>query len=251
MVSLTLQDVRAWAHGLVLEMTEHGVSAPATWPDLTEAYFGRFDKGKPRKPTRLQRLIEAWSADQSWRGLLRACQRQSQLWLELETALKHDGGLAEEPLLRLALICHQVGCWTPWREEYAEKWADLPTPCRRNGLELLGLLVEPCHQERADFLCSLDPEPDLYPALVRAALVGRTLRPEQKAQLCARLLNALEVSPLPPEASDLVLFRYLGRGPELSASVARIAQRDPRLAEVRYGPRPGRLWLEELLSELR
>ena len=57
-VSLGLQDVRSYAHGLVQSLAE----APAEqWSEITEQYFLTYDKAKPRRPTHLQRLYLEWS----------------------------------------------------------------------------------------------------------------------------------------------------------------------------------------------
>lgn len=252
MLSLTLQDVRAWAHGLVLELTESGLAEQARWPQMADSYFASFDKGKPRKPTRLQRLIQSWSADQTWRGLLEACHRQSGLWSDLERALEYQGGLPEEPLLQLALDCHRQGDWSPWRQSYGEGWTDLPVQTQTRSLELLALILEPCHQERAGFLATLAQRGHASPSLVRAALAGGTqLSAEQKQRFRDSLLACLESAKSPPEARDLVLFKALGWSPELLPRLQALSHRNPRLAQVTYGPRPGRNWLEEFLNELR
>ncbi|MCA9780490.1 MAG: hypothetical protein KC800_27390, partial [Candidatus Eremiobacteraeota bacterium] len=113
-VSLGLQDVRSYAHGLVGNLLR---AKEEHWQTLAEQYFLTYDKGKPRRPTHLQRLYLDWSNDLSWPGLLRASRHHPFLWPEIELALERlEDESLDRTLLSLAVRCR--ASVEPWEESF-------------------------------------------------------------------------------------------------------------------------------------
>lgn len=246
-VSLGLQDVRSYAHGLVQSLAE----APAEqWSEITEQYFLTYDKAKPRRPTHLQRLYLEWSHDLSWPGLLRACRHHPFLWPEIELALERlEEECLDRTLLTLALRCRTA----------VQPWVD----CFENGdraalLQLLPLLPADDFRQRLPWLAAAATRWDATQAwgweLVRACHLDFA----EARELCdldfdRRALERVAFHHLPGEAFDPVFvsaFRSFATTPE---TVERLLVAIPSADRIRYavfGPRPGRLWLDVQKAEM-
>lgn len=246
-LSLTLQDVRSWAHGLTLELVEMGAQEEVVWKQRLQHYLGRYDKGKPRKPTRLQRLLLEWSRDRSWRGLLLASDHQPHLWDELETALSWPDDSYDASQLQLASRCQQHHSWLPWRVQFEarEVSADL--------LELLAYLPHPCLLERAAYLAELAKECCRLSKIPQwAEHLGPACRPwelPEHARLLSpigeAMLRVLGQSELPLEPTLIGLLPKLGCERD---AIASLVERDESLGKISYGPRPGTSWLKSVLA---
>lgn len=128
---LTTQDVRGSAHALALELLAH--KAALEWPNLTQAYYARYDRGKPRRPNRLQRLYLEWSHDFGPLGLLRAVQshpRLRDITLKALPYLEEDH--PDRQLLQLFFYIEQTGHTAAWLQAFTTQ------PVLRTGL--LGIL---------------------------------------------------------------------------------------------------------------
>jgi hypothetical protein len=249
-VSLSLQDVRSWAHGMVLELWE---LEDERWDAAAEMYSGRFDKGKPRRPNALQRLYLEWSSDYSWAGLLDACRCHSHLWGELGRALTRlDPEYPDRQILEIALQCRED--FAAWDRAFLQ---GVPGPARL--FRLLGRLGEidrpSCLlrlRRAAQALESAEELPSwTYQLLCASACpmsVAHSLPScEDLETLAQRFLATFQGF---HEPSFLCGFRgYIGRTATLKCLFANIKAGDP-LRRVCYGPRPGTEWLEVLRAEL-
>ena len=246
--SLGLQDVRSWAHGLVVELW---LAEPQEWMTLFEDYRRRFDKGKPRRPNALQRLYLEWSPDYSWPGLLDACRVHGFLWERLDEALArlHDDH-PERPLLSLASQCRTN--MTAWDDAWRQGVTDPSV--------LLQLLFKVSrHDERLPRLSAiaasvrLDEELPSWAYFVIAACCcsfdeARTTRPSVCLEDLAR--SVLDAFDGMHQAEFLCGFRaFLSREDTLQKLMAGLSPADP-LQRVTYGARPGIRWIESLREEL-
>jgi hypothetical protein len=250
-LSLTTQDVRGSAHGLTRELL---LEPDATlWPELADNYYRRYDRGKSRRPSRLQRLYLQWSFDQGPLGLLEACRSHPHLWSELREVL---GPLRweEEELDRMLLwLACQVreerdeSCWllayqerSAWRPRLVELLPLLPYPILEQRLAWLAARAEDTQcpwQEALLLACRLtEPQPEAVP--MPPSLIALTLR----------LVKAA------PEGVDpawlAVLRPYRWPAGQLERLQASLRPGDP-VRRIVYGARPGRSWWEQLWETLR
>ncbi len=242
-LSLTTQDVRSWAHGLVLELWE--TEDATDWPAMTESYSRRFDRGKPRRPTRLQRLFQEWSADFGPVGFLEACRSHPRLWSTLEDALSSpiDNG-PEQRLLELALAVHQSGDWEAFHRSYRSH-----PKLRPSLLRALPLLDSPSLEERLAWLTAeVQERPELSGEILQACRtresVGFSL-PDELVQACLDLLRRYPGQVDPKWLGSLRGYRW-PPGTALEFDLA-IEPNDP-IRRIVFGPRPGTFWLEELIA---
>ena len=239
-LSLTTQDVRASAHGLTRDLWREQDNS--RWTVTAEQYYERFDRGKPRRPTRLQRLLIAWSSDLGAQGLLKACATHPRLWEDLAEALAqqklHD---TDSALLTIALSVHHGQHWGPWLEHF-----EIST-MTQEMLEMLPLLPYPTESERLAWL----------EQRVAAPASGRLLACRRKGAPIPmpKALRTLTVDLIAsaPGAVDPrwlgVLRGYSWPGDEVARLRANLDPADP-VHKIVYGPRPGQPWLVELLKKL-
>lgn len=250
--TLSGQDVRSWAQALVLELWD--CEAPTEWEGVAERYFARYDRGKPRRPTHLQRLYLEWSRDFSWPGLLRAASHHPNLWTDLGWALERlDDDHPERPILELALAAKDnVGAWH-------SGWS-MATVSRRELLRLLPLLPSFTIPERVRTLSGLVSEIDPSSLLARVGISASLLSYSQSRDLDmdrSELLvledfanRSLEYFPLPVEPSCIAAFRtFVTRRSTLELLLDQLDERDP-IRRVSFGPRPGVLWLDAFVREM-
>lgn len=243
MMSLQAQDVRAVAHALVLELWQE--AEEGRWSELADDYFQRYDRGKRRRPHRLQRLYLEWSADLGWRGLLQACRRHPRLYGELRQALLClDAELPERRWLEVALRVLQGEPWSLWRELHEQ----LGSPAE--WLDMLVYLPSPTLRER---LWWLDQEAPRRAWPTEAVLLScRALESgplEMPAGLVERCLTLLEQAEH-LEPSWLAVLRPYRWPRKALERLWSACERHPELARIRYGARPGRSWLEDLRHTL-
>jgi hypothetical protein len=250
--SLTTQDVRASAHGLVLELLAE--PAACRWPEVAESYYRRFDRGKPRRPTRLQRLYLEWSPDLGPLGLLEACSTHPRLWGELRQALPSQQPQACEALLLKAACEVQEGSgWEPWLQAF-----DLHPALRAPLLLALPLLPHPCLPVRLEWLAGL-ATPKAVDSQANDLAAARLLAcrlPRGKtglgmpAPLIRLALQLVGSTPAEVDPSWLGALRGFGwPAAEVARLRAALRPEDP-VHSIVYGARPGRPWLKELLEEL-
>lgn len=247
-VSLGLQDVKSCAHGLAESLWTCG--SEELWPGLTEEYFQTYDRGKPRRPTHLQRLYLEWSPTLDWVGLLRILPHHPFLWKELQLALERiEDPLVDKDCLLLALACRQSV--EPWRAAWAEaKLAPeyllrllphLELPLDRR-LRILGQL--PPSADSQDWVRACHCRPS------QARGVG--LANQELGQLETRAMKIL--GQVDSEFLDPLFVSAFRAFVTCENTVIHLADSispvDP-LRRVVYGARPGRAWLLGLLDELR
>lgn len=243
-LSLTTQDVRSWAHGMVVELWEAG--EPSKWPAVAESYSARFDRGKPRRPTRLQRLFCDWSSDFGPLGFLDACQNHPRLWSTLEQALNAPIDLGpEQRLLAVALSVQQSGNPEPLFSAFHEQ-----APLRK-GL-LLSLPYLPVSAEaRLPWLVNAERlHPDLASEILQACRLPCSTElalPGSLASACLTLLGESYGFCNPRWLASLRAYRWphfwvQKLDPAISPSDA--------VRRIVYGARPGTFWLPQLLEEL-
>ena len=246
-VSLGLQDVRSYAHGLVQSLVE----APADqWEEMAERYFLTYDKAKPRRPTHLQRLYLEWSHGLSWPGLLRAVRNHPFLWPEIELALERlEDECLDGALLALALRCRNSV--QPWVESFEK--GD-----RATLLQLLPLLAADDYRQRVPWLATAADRWDSTQAwgieLVRAchlsfveSLQLRDLEFDRQA------LERVALHHLPKASRDPLFISAFRSFVTAQATLDQLMAAIPRDDRIRYavfGPRPGRLWLEAQKAEM-
>lgn len=242
-LSLTTQDVRSSAHGLARDLWE--VREPARWASIAESYYERYDRGKPRRPTRLQRLMMAWSPDLGPLGLLEACATHPRLWSELELALRlgssedHEAGL-----LATALAVRQCHDWTPWLTRLENR-----NGCPSELLELLPLLPHPAETVRLAWLSEQSwlPAPARLLACRRRVFAPSVMMPQALREMTCGLIQSSRGA---VEARWLGVLRgYRWPAAEVSRLGASLDPQDP-VHRIVFGPRPGRSWLAELLLDL-
>lgn len=242
-LSLSLQDVRASAHGLARDLCAERDSG--RWEALAEEYYGRYDRGKPRRPTRLQRLMIAWSADLGPLGMLEACARHSRLWEELERALAFEAAPdADARLLAVALNVHRQKTWTPWLHQL-----EAAQLAASDLLEMLPLLPYPEEEVRLDWLSRGHDLPAASRILAcrRSRLEGRIEMSPALRELTRRQVAQTYGS---VDARWLGVLRgYRWPTPEVEQLRLALSPSDP-VHRIVYGPRPGRPWLTELLEGL-
>lgn len=252
-VSLTTQDVRASAHALTLLLLEEPDSL--RWHEIAEDYYRRFDRGKPRRPTRLQRLFLEWSADLGPVGLLEACCRHPRLWEVTREALAFQQ--PDDPdrlLLELALTVRDSGCWKAWQEAFEKKTSVAQGHLARPRLlEILSLLPQPAPQERLEWLCQKTDgtltawSQALLLACRRPAALSPITMPESLIQMT---LNLVRSAPGEVDPRWLAALRgYRWPASELQKLKDSLLKNDP-IHRIVYGPRPGRPWLAELLGSV-
>lgn len=242
-LSLTTQDVRSWAHGLVLELWE--TEGATDWPVVAERYSERFDRGKPRRPTRLQRLFQEWSADFGPLGFLEACRNHPRLWSVLESALLSplDNG-PEQRLLEVALTVHQSGDWAEFHQSYRSR------PKLRPILLLaLPLLDSPSLEERLVWLTAeVHEHPELGAEILQACRTSEPANlplPDALARACLSLLRQHPGQADPRWLGSLRGYRWpQGWAQEFAAAI----QPDDPIRRIVFGPRPGTRWLEQLIE---
>jgi hypothetical protein len=246
--SLSTQDVRASAHGLALELLSEPQAA--RWPALAEAYYQRFDRGKPRRPSRLQRLYLEWSADLGPLGLLQACRTHPRLWKELHHALASlDPDQPDARLLTVLSEAYVTGDWSSWLRSY-----ETAPQLRASLLQALPLLPHPPLTERLRWLSQTAasdpsaPRAELLIACRRTDTQPATVpMPAPLVSLCLKLVAD---QPGEVEAEWLAALRgYQWPRAQLD-QLSRSLQPDDPVHGIVYGARTGRLWLRDLLAEL-
>lgn len=243
--SLTGQDVRGWAQALALELWG---ACESNWEAVHQDYFLRFDRGKPRRPSHLQRLYIQWSSDFSWPGLLRRARTHPWLWDDLALAVARlPPEHPERGLLSLALSARSA----PGALEAARLKGDVP----RSVLFCLARHLPWPAFTRLEFLERAAPGCDLE---------------EAYSLVCACSLPFAEAASLPPlpglervaetllphcidhhRAEFFTGFRaFLRKSALLEPLWASLSIGDP-LRRVRFGPRPGVEWRLAVDRELR
>lgn len=259
-LGLGLQDVRSCAHALAVDLWQLGPEGRGHWAEVAKKYFLQYDRGKPRRPTRLQRLYLDWSRDLGWLGLLQSCSTHPHLWSDLSQALSYPtDNEHDRRLLEIALRSWQEQGWGGWREEF--ECAQLP---RADLLVLLSWIPGITLAQRLEWLLEkgqtldlTEPLPDWTEALIRAcsskseaehSLVrkhGLNLRPLER--LACRLL---EQPGFVLEPATISAFRVLATHPETPRRLEQSLSLESPLRRIRFGPRPGRCWWTEILKEI-
>lgn len=254
-VSLSAQDVRSWAHAFVVEVFPRDAFEPALWAQNLESYQARFDKGKRRRPTHLQRLYLEWSRDQSWPGLLEVLPKHPHLWAELSLALER----LSEPsldrfLLEVAVACRREVSLNPWEEAFSQSGDE-----GQEALFQLYFYLSPA-RKRVPRLSRLAVPEGIKSEqwtrnLIRACHASfeeaRALRGEEfdRTSLCRQALRLFT----PDQHQDPFLlgaFRsFIDSHQTIERLSASIASDDP-VRRICLGARPGRNWLQSLLDEL-
>jgi hypothetical protein len=247
-LSLTTQDVRASAHGLARDLLEE--PNPARWAPLAEAYYGRYDRGKPRRPTRLQRLFLEWSPDLGPLGMLEACQTHHRLWQAVGDALPfQDPEDRERQLLEVALAVRESSSWDFWRQAFDSK-----ASWRPDLLAMLPLLPQPPLQQRLAWLAGQAKEPR---QLWSEGLLLACRRPpgsvpvDLPSPLRELLLQLVTTSPREVDGRWLGLLRGYRCGADYLEKLAGSLHVEDPIHRIVYGARPGRSWLAELWHDLR
>lgn len=246
-VSLGLQDVRSHSHALVLELW---AGETEDWSTLAELYYQRFDRGKPRRPTHLQRLYLAWSGDYSWPGLLTAAAYHPRLWPEIRKALdRQERETLEVKILRLAWRCRTHP--ELWLEEFRKHEVN-----KEALLLLLPRVENLTPSKRLQFLEGLASSLSTVPAwsysLVEAAQVTMT---EARVLPGSALLEEFAAEILRTHhgfhgGEFLSAFRAFIKSEATVGLLESSIQTTDPLRRVSYGARPGKNWLEELKREL-
>jgi hypothetical protein len=246
-MSLTTQDVRSWAHGLVCDLLRE--PDESDWTAVADRYFRCFDRGKPRRPTRLQRLYLEWSRDREWTGLLEACQSHPNLWEQLKEALSYlDANHQERRLLSLVLTVRESEDWSLWLGAFAQGDLD-----REDLLKMLPWLPVPSLEQRLGWLSEqasglLSPwSAALLPACRLPAHVQGQSMPESLIALTLQLAASRPGEVDPCWLAALRGYRWPRE--KVRALVAALHPQDP-VHRIVYGPRPGRPWLAEILEAL-
>lgn len=243
-LSLTTQDVRSWAHGLVVELWG---APPAEWPKMHQTYGERFDRGKPRRPNRLQRLFQEWSCDFGPLGLLRACRTHPRLWQTIELVLQSPAvSGTEAELLQAAGSLHLRRDWQGFQASFRAH-----PELRRQLLLALPLVDAPDLPERLDWLSQqLKHSPELSSEILQACRPHDPVElklPDALAQACLQLLREHPGQADPKWLGSLRHYRW---PQDLADELDRlIAPHDP-IRRIVFGARPGTNWLNELLSSL-
>ena len=244
-LSLTTQDVRSWAHGLVVELWE---APPGEWPEVQQDYGERFDRGKPRRPNRLQRLFQEWSSDFGPLGLLRACRTHPRLWETIELVLESPAvSGTEAELLKAVDSLHRRGDWEGFQASYRAK-----PKLRRQLLLALPLVDAPDLPERLAWLSQeLKHSPELGSEILQACRPHDPVElslPDALAQACLQLLREHPGQADPKWLGSLRHYRWPQDLPnELDGLIAP----HDSIRHIVFGARPGTNWLNELLSSLR
>ena len=244
-LSLTTQDVRTWGHGLVLELWES--EEPQNWPVLTLEYSQRFDRGKPRRPTRLQRLYLEWSRDLGPLGLLEAAQSHPQLWPEIRDAVAFQSPEDQDRhFLESVLEFREQKDWS----RFHERFLSLP---RQKGalLKALPLLDGLALKERLDWLAQrLVDEPHLTPEVVLACRASSLAACQLPISIARAVVVLVENSPGETDPKWLGSLRHY-RWPRetVSALSSAVSMSDP-IRRIVFGARPGTNWFEQLLDDL-
>ena len=245
-LSLTTQDVRSWAHSLVLELMEAENSND--WAPLTQDYSQRFDRGKPRRPTRLQRLCLEWSRDLGPLGLLEAAHQHPSLWSEIEEAITFQSPEDHDrKLLDIVVGLRRSKNWSAFQQAFLEH--------PRQQAELLRALPSldfPALRERLDWLSELASRQETLDSEI--VLACRTTPPAVCALPLPIMRTALRLIGTHPGEVDP---RWLGslrfyRWPKDSVeSIDSLIAPDDLVRRIVFGPRPGMNWLQQLLEDLR
>ena len=253
-VSLGLQDVRSWAHGLVEELIPQ-LSCKEMWESTTSVYTQSFDRGKPRRPTHLQRLYLEWSSDYSWPGLIRACKTHPQLWTQLQVALERlEDRDPEYEILDLALRCQNS--LDPWVSKFEGD------PSLRGALlVLLPLLNLATPARRVSFLAELASGSSIPPVLA-SAVIKATLCSFAEAKVLAKhefnrvVLEKLGLSLMEQYQEEFVdpylvaSFRSFITSEKARERLLKSIPVDDPIRKVNFGSRPGTSWLACLADEM-
>ena len=247
-VSLGLQDVRSYAHGLVQKLLTHPETA---WSTATDLYFETYDRGKPRRPTHLQRLFLEWSRDLSWPGLLEAAVHHPFLWPELKLALSRlEEASTERTLLTLALRCRKgFEAWIEVYETAPEQRCDL--------LALLPHLQGAPPQKRVPWLASRVEE-FTERAIGRRAITAclcdfpqaRALRSLDFKREALEQVGLKHLSDAEEDPVFISAFRSFVTQPKTVQRVFAAVPPHSQLHRIVFGPRPGRSWLEAQREEM-
>ena len=249
--SLTLQDVRSWAHGLVEELISC-LANPERWPEKKQRYLSTYDRGKPRRPTHIQRLYQRWSSDLDWTGLIAAAQRHPRIWSDIEHAVSFlETPSQEKHILELALHLKHSQDWSVWKRQFEQNGE-----YQRAYLRLLPLTGQATLQQRVDwledFLSRKPAEKNLRIPFVLCALKHRG-EPIFKGS-CPSLfsLNIETIEETSGRVEPLLLYALLttlNRPDSLPILQELVAPTDPILS-IGYGARPGVNWTEQLWERL-
>ncbi len=250
-VSLTVDDVRSWGQALTVLLWQ---SREESWPALQADYFATYDRGKPRRPTRIQRLLLDWSPERDVAGLFQACLRAPDIIGQVREALAYP---SEEPApgraLAASLEALEQESAAPWVASYG---AD--PQARPHLLAILPHLTSPAYAERLEWLaCRLESSPTESEAAILRA--GRPPRLDPKLrldpeQLAARLLAErawwhLERTPGAPEPPILgLLWAVAPRDAETVRRLDGLLCPDSRWRQVGYGADRLNAWWCELLA---
>ncbi len=252
MVSLTTQDVRAWAHALALELLEE--ISPPRWPDIATVYFNTYDKGKPRRPNRMQRLYMEWSADAGWLGMLEACQNHSQLWVPLVEALQSlEPDNRDARFFRVFLQATEDSDWKVWQAAYhnslkeRQQWL-----CMLPYFEFLEVRDRLAWLDgQAESLLDLSKLPNWASALLLAYRKPKesdaVVLPAPMMVLLMQLLTQFRNEVDPRWIGVLTSYRVSAQN--LAQIRSAISDSDP-IHRIALGPRPGRPWLPEMWALL-
>ena len=252
--SLSAQDVRGWAHALVLELWEKNENAD-DWETICEEYFCRFDRGKPRKPNHLQRLCLEWSPDLHWTGLLATAFRHPFLWGELELAVSRlDAEHAERRVLEVALRAKDEPL------AWCEAWEGRAVP-RSSLLRLWRVLANLSPDRRVQEIGQRVDEVSPRTTLGQLALESVLLSSSQarRLEVAVDVMGRLELFSLQVLSSlddfvtptALAAFRGFVTDPETTRSLERLVGKQDPVRRVTFGPRPGQNWFSTLLKELQ
>ena len=248
-VSLGLQDVRSYAHGLVRDLL---TQAPSQWTSATQTYFETYDKGKPRRPTHLQRLYLDWSRDLDWTGLLQACRDHSHLWAELALALDRlEDDSVDKDMLELALKCRE--CLQPWRSAFVS-----PGSAKQELLTLLRVLTRDLPAPRLALLVEIAEtctgREDWAGSLVICSHCDYSQARRLRRQgLCYEPLERIALLNLEQQQFDplfISAFRsFVQSGQSIERLFESISPQDP-VRQAVFGSRPGTSWLEAQKEEM-
>lgn len=249
LLSLTAQDVRSWAHYLALSLWSQ--KDPSQWPNTLSLYLLSYDRGKRRRPNRLQRLYLEWSSDYGPIGLLEAAQGHPELTAKIRAALLLID--EREPDSRLLTVFFETAksksgdCWLKAFQSSPE--------LRKPLLRLLSFLHHPNIQERLHWLAdkAIDPElhdlrEELWMACARRATKECPIElPDPLFHLLLKLLaEAYEQIEAPWLA---VLCGYRLSLEKLHLLESMLSSQDP-IHRIAFGAGRSRLWWQELRAML-
>lgn len=245
LLSLTAQDVRSWAHYLALQLWSQ--KDLSKWPDVLSSYYASYDRGKRRRPNRLQRLYLEWSSDYGPIGLLEAAKSHPDLTAKIKAALLLiDDRDPDSRLLAIFFRAEKSRSGDYWFKAFQ----NIPE-LRKPLLRLLPLLHYPNILERLHWLAgkAIDPElNDLREEMWMACARGTTKEEpiELPDPLLGLLLKLLAEANEQVEARWLaVLYGYRLCLKELHLLESLLSNQDP-IHKIGFGARRSRLWWQEL-----